>query len=441
MNRYVIIGMGVSGVSAAMALRQIDSRASITMVSDDPYLYYSRPGLAYYLDDEIPEKQLQPFNSLDWKSIGVKLVKGKAIGLNPASHLVELKNAQPIRYDRLLLATGAASMKLKIAGEEFQGVVKLDDFEDTRQIISLSKHARSAVVVGGGVVSMEMVEGLLRRGVKVHYLLRGDRYWANVLDEAESHIIEKRLAHDGVLLHYHTEIQAILGKKGKVTGVQTKKGEVIPCGIVGVCIGVRARMELAQSGGLQTERGILADEHLQTSEADIYTAGDCAQILDPQTGKKFMDSLWIPGRIQGTIAAQNMSGQKQAYQRKVDVNVLRLAGIMLTIIGGVGAGRDEDLVSVARGSSETWKELPNSIAAETGNEINNLRLMVGERTIVGAVVLGDQKVSFPLQDLVSAQTDITPIRSQLLQAGAPLGQLLMDYWYKSKEGRGANAKL
>ncbi len=428
MIRYVIVGMGVSGISAAIALREVDPSAEINIICDDPFAYYSRPGLAYYLTGEIPEKQIYPFDRQDWKALNFHFIRDHATNINRKDHLVEIKNGLPLKYDRLLLATGAASVSLNVPGENLKGVVKLDDFEDARQILSFASPSKAAVVVGGGVVSAEMVEGLVCRGVKVHYFLRGDRYWVNVLDEPESQIIENCLAHDGVELHYRTEIAEILGKQEKVTGVRTKKGEVIRCNMVGTCIGVKPRLELALSAGLTTERGILANEYLQTSDPEIFTAGDCAQVFDPQTKHSIVDSLWTPGRMQGKTAAFNMAGQKKAYQRKIDINVLRLAGIMVSIIGSVGSGRDEDLVSVARGSSETWLQLPNSISTENGNEFNHLRLMVGERTLLGGLVLGDQTLSIPLQEMVGNQVDITPIRDRLIQAGAGLGQVIMDFW-------------
>jgi NAD(P)H-nitrite reductase large subunit len=433
MTRHVIIGMGVAGISAALTLRELDASAEIFMVCDDPFSYYSRPGLAYYLTGEIPEKQLYPFDRKDWKEINVHFVKTHAGRVDPKSHTIDVNEDEPLRYDRLLLATGAASAALNIPGEELQGMVKLDDLHDVRQMLGLAKHARRAVVVGGGVASIEMVEGLAARGVKVHYFLRGDRYWANVLDEPESRIIEKRLIHEGVKVHYKTEIAEILGRKGKVAGVLTKKGETIKCDIIGACIGVRPRLELAHSAELDTDRGILSNEYLQTSDPDIFTAGDCAQVFDLRTKRSVVDSLWGPSRTQGRAAAMNMAGQKQVYLRKVDVNVLRLAGIMVSIIGSVGGGRDEDLVSVARGSSETWLQLPNSISTESGNEVNNLRLMVGERTLLGGLVLGDQKLSIPLQEMVEKQIDITPIRPKLMEAGPGLGQILMDYWTSTRE--------
>ncbi len=433
MTRHVILGMGITGMSAAATLRETDRSAEIVMVSEDPYGYYSRPGLAYYLTGEVPEKQLYPFERQDWTALNVRLVKGQAVGLDRQQHLLQLRSGLPLEYDRLLLVVGAASVLLHVPGEDLKGVVKLDDFADAHEILSLASPGKTAVVVGGGVVALELVEGLLCRGVKVHYLLRGDRYWSNVLDEPESQIIENRLRHEGVELHYRTEIVEILGKKDKVEAIRTKQGEVIRCNLVGRCIGVRPRLELARSAGLDVERGIMVSEYLQTSDTDIFAAGDCAQVFDPQTRHTFVDSLWGPGRMQGRIAALNMAGQKIAYLRKVDINVLRLANVMISVVGAVGSGRDDDLVSVARGSSETWLQLPNSTSTEAGTEFNHLRLMVGERTLLGGLVLGDQKLSIPLQDLVDRQVDITPIRSKLLQAGPELGNVLMEHWISNRE--------
>ncbi len=433
MTRYVIIGMGISGISAAFTLREADASAEITLVCDDPYTYYSRPGLAYYLTGEIPEKQLFPFDQRDWEALDAHIVKAHATQVNVKSHRVEIKNGSPLDYDRLLLATGAESVSLGVPGEYLKGVVKLDNMEDAHQIISLAGHRKTAVVIGGGVTSLELIEGLICQGAKVHYFLRGDRYWANVLDETESHIIENRLVHDGVHLHFRTEIAEIMGREGKVNRVRTKTGEILPCDVVGACIGVRPRVELAHSAGLNIDRGILADETLQTSETDIFTAGDCAQVFDPRSRRSVVDSLWTPGRMQGRTAAWNMAGRRQIYQRSADINVVRLGGIMISIIGAVGSGRDEDLVSVARGSSETWSAPPNSITSVEGGEVNHLRLMIGERTLLGGLIVGDQTLSIPLQEMISNQVDITPIKPHLMQAGLALGQRIVDFWGRMNE--------
>jgi NAD(P)H-nitrite reductase large subunit len=157
-----------------------------------------------------------------------------------------------------------------------------------------------------------------------------------------------------------------------------------------------------------------------------------AQIYDPVSRHSSVDNLWYPGRKQGRIAALNMAGQKQAYQRSVAVNVLLMAGIMTTIIGAIGSGRDDGPVYTTRGSSETWQQLPNTIATETGTDVSHLRLMVGEQSLLGALIMGDQKISRPLHDMINTQVDISPIKPQLLQSSANLGQSLMDFWIRTK---------
>lgn len=428
MTRYVIIGTGIAGMSAAATLRLRQPSAEICLVSDDPDFFYSRPGLAYYLTGEIPEKRLYIYDHKDWAALNARLIKGRLVRIDPAGHSLLFQAGDRLDYDRLLLAAGSASVPLGIPGANLKGVVNLDNLADARQILNLARHAKNALVIGGGVTSMELVEGLRARRVHVHYFLRGDRFWSNVLDEAESRIIENHLAAQGVSLHFQTEAVEILGRNGKVTGVRTRDGRLLPCDMVASAIGVKPRLELAQAAGLSTDRAILVNEFFQTSDPDIFAAGDVAQVYDPASGRFAADNLWNPGREQGQAAGWNMSGQMKPFQRPPSMNVLRLAGIMLTIIGSVGSGRDEDLVSVSRGSSETWLQLPNTIAMASGNEYNQLRLLVGQQTLRGALVLGEQKLSLPLQDLVARQTDISAIRPALLQPGAQLAWIVMDFW-------------
>jgi NAD(P)H-nitrite reductase large subunit len=350
------------------------------------------------------------------------------VNILPEQHLVELGDDSHLGYDRLLIATGAAAARSKVPGANLQGVVKLDNLDDARWIRSLSGRRRVAVVVGGGITALEIVEGLVANGVKVHYFLRRDRYWNNVLDETESRIIEGRLVEHGVKIHHNTELAEILGKKGRVRGVRTEDGRRIRCDLVAIAIGVRPRIKLAQLSGLDVDRGILVNEYMQTSAVDIYAAGDVAQVYDPFTGKSVVDSLWGPAREQGAAAGTNMAGIEIAYSKPVAFNITRLAGLTTTIIGKVGQGKDPDLLGIARGDSETWRQLPDSIAAQQDFEVNRLRIMLGEKTILGAIVMGDQTLSHALQSLVAQQVDITSIRGRLLESGAPLADLIAEFW-------------
>ena len=439
MRRYVIIGSGAAGISAAESIHGEDPSASLTMLTDDPGGYYSRPGLGYYLSGEVPIHQLFPLPHSYFDELNLQIKYAPTSGLIPDEHQVVLKNGQKLPYDRLLIATGATATQPNQPGVDLKGVVKLDSLEDAKSIVSQAKRGKTAVVVGGGITALELVEGMHARGLHVHYFLRGDRYWSAVLDEAESHIVEARLKADGIIIHYNTNLAEIRGRNGQLTSVVAQSGtenEEIKCQMLGIAIGIRPRKELADAGKLKTQRGILVDANLQTSHPDIFAAGDVAQIFDPISKEHILDSLWGPAMEQGTIAGLNMSGCREIYQKLIPFNVTRLAGLVVTIIGQVGmespllknAGSEYDANSISRGESEIWHQIPDALVAETYAGENHLRLYLSPTRLVGAVVLGDQAISIPIQHIIREKMDIQPLRGRLLEPGARLAELITSFW-------------
>lgn len=426
--RYVIIGTGVAGISAVEAIRGVDRSGEVVMLGDDPHGYYSRPGLAYLLTGEVQDKTLFPKTREDYARLKFTYKMARVQGIDRKVKTLQLDDKSLLSYDKLLIATGASAIPLTVPGANLQGVMKLDHLEDARGILKYAKRGRTAIVVGGGITALELTEGLLARGVHVHYLLRGTRYWSNVLDEQESRIVEGRLQAEGVTLHFRSEVQEILGRSGKVTGVRLLDGRTMKCDMLAYAVGIKPRLELAQSADLVIDRGILVNEYLQSSDPDIYAAGDVAQVYDPFTGRSVLDSLWSPAREQGYAAGLNMAGKNKAYVKAVPFNVTRLAGLTTTIIGAVGSGRDEDVVGIARGDSETWRQLPDAIVAQSGFDINRVRLLVGEDHLIGAIVMGDQKLSAPLQRIISEKINISSIRDGLLKKDAKIADLIVDFW-------------
>ncbi|MBI3738393.1 MAG: NAD(P)/FAD-dependent oxidoreductase [Chloroflexi bacterium] len=424
--KYVIIGTGVAGIAAIEAIRSVDANGEIIMIGDDPHGFYSRPGLAYYLTGEVPDKQLFPQMAEEFRKLHFHYIKGHVTRILPAASRLDLKDASSMTYGRLLLAIGARATPLTVPGAELPGVVKLDHLDDARQILKYARRGKTAVVVGGGITALELTEGLVARGVKVHYLLRGDRYWSNVLDAHESHIIENRLKEEGVQLHFHAEVIEVQGQDS-VKAVRLLDGRVLRCDMVAYAIGIQPRLELAREAGIAVDRGVLVNQFLESSVPGIYAAGDVAQVYDPVAGRSVLDSLWGPARDQGYTAGLNMAGHLKAYHKTVPFNVTRLAGLTTTIIGAVGHGRDDDLVGIARGDSETWRELPHAMIAQSG-EVNRLRLLVGERTLVGAIVMGDQKLSMPLEKMIAGGADVSSVRDELLAPGAPIADIISTYW-------------
>ncbi len=434
-RNHVLVGSGIAALSAAETIRRQDPDAGITLISEEAHNFYSRPGLAYLLRGDVPEKQLFIRGPDDLRALNVHRQVARVELLLCDSQELVLADGSRVGYDRLLLATGALAVPATFPGGDLAGVVKLDGLDDARQLLKLARRKRPAVVVGGGITALELAEGLNARGMKVHYFLRGTRYWADVLDEAESQIIMSRLRHEGIVLHPNTQVKQAIGTRGRLIGVETQAGEVIPCEVLAVAIGVRPRVDLARAAGLTVDRGIVVNQFLETSRPGVYAAGDAAQV-----GQTPLDVLWPTALAQGRIAGANMVGAAAIYLKEVPCNVTQLAGLKVTIIGAVGrkkdAEKDQDLVTIARGDSESWRLLADAWVLSDRDDVNRIRLFVGERTILGALVMGEQSWSRPLQRLIAAEVDVTPIRPALLGEGAgALTRLANFYRQWEQQGR------
>jgi NAD(P)H-nitrite reductase large subunit len=189
--------------------------------------------------------------------------------------------------------------------------------------------------------------------------------------------------------------------------------------MVAAAVGTQPRLELAQSAGLETGRGIFTDEYLRTSEPDIYAAGDVAEVLDPSTGKRGIDSLWSVANAQGRIAGANLAGDSLSYApRPAPFNVTKIGGITTTVIGAIGAGgRDGDLVALARGDSNAWREQLEGFAVADDAGADQLRLILTQNRILGAVIMGDQSLTRPLLHLIRKRVDISAVHQRFVAGG------------------------
>jgi len=429
MTHHVLVGSGIAALSAAEAIRGADAAARITLVSDETGPFYSRPGLAYLLTGAIPERQLSIRSKAEVSALSIKRISARAEQLWPARHELRLSDDSILGYDRLLIATGAASIAPVFPGADLDGVVLLDGVDQARDFVGRAKKAQSAVVIGGGSTAIELAEGLQARGVQAHYFLRGDRYWSRVLDAEESALVEAGLARTGVAVHRRTEVVRVLGRNGRVVAVETSHGDTLKCQLVAVAIGVRPRVTLADEAGLEVDRGIVVSERMESSAADVFAAGDVAQAFDPALGRAVLDTLWSAAAEQGRVAGLNMAGRPTVFHRHVALNVTQLGDLVTTVIGEVGGSEDPDLITITRGQSEAWSGATEGTTLVRHDATDRIRIHINDRTILGAVIMGDQALSLPLTRLIANRVDITPIRDTLIERPEMLASTLLDFWH------------
>lgn len=424
-RRYVVVGSGIAGLSACEAIRARDALASITLVGEEPHPFYSRPGLAYLLTGSVPEARLYVRTPAEVAALGMERIHALAASLDTAEHRLTLEDGRTVGYDRLLLATGAVSIPPDFEGGDLDGVMRLDGLDQARAMMARARRRGTAIVVGGGSTALEIVEGLHARGMHVHYFLRGDRYWSKVLDSVESAIVEERLEMEGVRIHRRTEVARAVGRDGRLIAVETAAGERMPCDLLAVAVGIRPRLELAKAAGLRTDRGISVGQTLESSAADVFAAGDVAQVLDPETGRAELDALWNSALEMGRAAGACMAGADAPYRKHVPMNVTRVAGLVTTVIGAVGGGKDPDLRTMTRGQSESWTARGTETTVQARHGTDRVRVLLGERTVQGAIVMGSQVLSHPLARLVADRVDVSAIRPACVaHPGTALDRLL-----------------
>ena len=313
-----------------------------------------------------------------------------------------LESGRRLVYDRLLLATGSQAIGTRVPGAELDGVVTLDGMDDARDIVARCGKGKVAVVVGGGITALEIVEGLRARGVHVHYFMRKDRYWSNVLSESESRIVELALRREGVEIHPSPTWPPSADGAAGWRRVETGAGDVIP---------LRPRR--------RRRRRAAADRAGARGRAAVRTRDARGRVPArrrprhlrrrrhrrdgrPATGHRTLEVLWNAALLQGPGRRPEHGDASPSTRtcRTRRINVTRLAGLHTTIIGTVGSGADADLEGLSRGDSQIWSELCD--AGDRRGAARRRPRATGARRAHHRrrVVMGDQALSYPLQELI-----------------------------------------
>src|SRR6266487_3355688 len=282
---YLIIGNGISGVTAAEILRSEDPASSITIVANDPFPVYYRPALKDFLGGSLNEEKLWARPNTFYKEQRICFVPGRVMGINTVQNFVQLHNGQRIGYHKLLLANGARPRQLSCPGLNLAGVTTLRTIVDYQEILRRLESAKRIVICGSGTLALESAETLNHRGYEVTHLLRQHRLWSEVLDPIASDLVLQEERRDGIDVRTEEEIAEIIGRKGQVVEVITTSGARIPCDMVLIAIGIEPLIDFIRASGVACGRGVRVDNSMRTSVPHIYAAGDVIERTDVITGR------------------------------------------------------------------------------------------------------------------------------------------------------------
>jgi nitrite reductase (NADH) large subunit len=329
MKKYLIIGNGVAGTTAADAIRQRDATGIITMVTEEKYPFYSRIRLHEYMAGEIDEGKLILYKDQWYRDRAIELkLNTRIVEGDGRGKTVRTGNNETLSYDFLLLATGSRSFVPPIAGAEKKGVFTLRSLQDARSIVEYSRQARRAVLIGGGLLGLESGNALRKRGLKPAVVEFFPRLLPRQLDEEGAKRLQTIMEEMGFSFYLGAKTKEIVGD-GSVKGVMLEGGEFIEADLVIVSAGVRPNLELSRSLGLEADKGIKVDERMRTNQPDIYAAGDVVEF------KGFLYGIWPAAQEQGKIAGANMAGGNESYSGTTMANILKVAGVDLASAGEI----------------------------------------------------------------------------------------------------------
>jgi len=388
---HVIIGNGPAGVVAAETLRKADPLASVKLVGDEAGAPYSRMAIPYLLMGRIAEPGTHLRKTPGhFERLRIEPVTGRATAIDAAARRVKMADGSDIPYDKLLLATGAKPVQPAIPGIDLAGVHQCWTLEDARNVMKLAKPGARVVQMGAGFIGCIILEALAERGVKLTVVEMGNRMVPRMMTEKAGGMIKRWCESKGVRVITSTKVEAISpSSKGEALSVKLSTGELLPADLVISATGVRPSVELAQTAGLTTQVGIRVNNRMQTSDPDIYAAGDAAQAEELYT-RSFVVNAVQPNAVeQARVAATNMAGGDTTSPGAFAMNVLDTLGLIAASFG-------------------QWQGVPGGESVERVDEqdYRYIGLQFDGDRLIGATTLG--------------LTDHVGVLRGLIQSGRPL---------------------
>ncbi|MGC6429939.1 MAG: NAD(P)/FAD-dependent oxidoreductase [Jejuia sp.] len=318
MEHVVIIGNGISGVTAARHIRKLSDK-KITIVSAETDYFFSRTALMYVYMGHMKFEHTQPYEKWFWKKNRIDLKKGYVKQVDTKSKTLYFAEGDSLAYDKLIIATGSKPNKFGWPGQDLDGVMGMyhkQDLENLETYAPNNKMCKRGVIVGGGLIGIELAEMLSSRGIPVTFLVREKSFWNGVLPDGESAMINRHIKNHHIDLRLGTNLQEIKAdENGKVKSVIiAETGEEIACDVVGLTAGVSPNIDFIKDSVIETGRGVKVNRYLETNIEDVYAIGDCAEQHEAIDQRRPIEAVWYTGRMMGETAAQTICGNRIQYK-------------------------------------------------------------------------------------------------------------------------------
>ena len=318
MEHIVIIGNGISGVTAARHIRKLSNK-KITLISAETDHFFSRTALLYIYMGHMKYEHTKPYENYFWEKNRIELKRGFVKRINHEQKELQFADDETMTYDKLVLAVGSKSNKFGWPGQDLDGVQGLYSFQDLEKLeknAPNNKVCKRAVIVGGGLIGVELAEMLHTRNIPVTFLVRENSFWDIVLPKGESEMLNRHIKNHHIDLRLGVNLKEILADdNGKARAVViTETGEELACDIVGLTAGVSPNIDFLKESGIELGRGIKVNRFLETNISDIYAIGDCAEQREGIGNRRPIEAVWYTGRMMGETLAQTLCGNRTEYK-------------------------------------------------------------------------------------------------------------------------------
>jgi len=385
---YLIIGGCAAGLSAIEGIREVDQKSEITLISKEKYPPYARCLITDYLIGTHTESSLYLKDDIFYKANKVNLITGKEVKKIFPSEKTVLLPDNKISYDKLLIATGSSPKKLRIKGEEKEGVFNFRAIDDVKNILKKLNGCRKAVIFGGGLIGLKAGYALKKKGVEVEIVVKSSYILSQVVNKEAALIISKWLEENGISIKTGIDPVEILGDK-YMEGVIFDNGERMEAQIAIIAKGVSPNLSLVQESGIKTHTGIIVDDYLKTNVPYIFSAGDVAEAKDLITQEYALNALWSNAQEQGRVVGINMAGGEKRYYGTMRANAAEFFGLPFISIGKVRETENSEIIEISDERNYVYK-----------------RFILKNDVLIGAVFIGDVYGAGMYMSLIRSKVNI-----------------------------------